>query len=102
MATLTTNTITDFFRRLADEPELLAEYARDPERTMASAGLDPAQIATVLEGDPHTLGGAIADEFAADPVRRRLIVTPRMVIHTPLPAPEPTEPPEPSKPPPQA
>jgi hypothetical protein len=98
-ATATTTRVSDFYLRLGDEPELLAEHIRDPEGTMAAAGLSSVQFRTVLAGDLEGVRSAVDEEFAADPVRRRQIVTPRMVIHTPQPEPEPEpEPPEPEPP----
>jgi hypothetical protein len=92
--------LPNFFLRLADNPELLAGYDRNPRRAMAAAGLSPDQMSVVLSGDIQRLRGAVDTELAEDPEHRRLIVTPRMVIHTPRPVPpEPPEPPRPPEPP---
>lgn len=49
---------------------------------MAVAGLSDEQAATVLGGAPERVRALVDAEFAADSERRRLIVTPRMVIMT--------------------
>ena len=89
----TASRVSDFFLRLSDDSGLLAEYGRDPKGTMAAAGLSRKQIATVLAGAPESVRELIDAEFAADPARRHLIITPRMVIMA-----EPEEPEEPEKP----
>jgi hypothetical protein len=89
--------ISDFFLRLADDPALLAEHGRDPRRTMTSAGLTRGQIEAVLNGDLDHVRQAVEAEVAADPLRRHVVVMPRMTTHTPKP-PEPGEP-EPEPPP---
>jgi hypothetical protein len=89
--------ISDFFLRLADDPVLLAEHGRDPRRTMTSAGLTRGQIEAVLNGDLDHVRHAVEAEVAADPLRRHVVVMPRMTTHTPTP-PEPGEP-EPEPPP---
>jgi hypothetical protein len=92
----TTSRVSDFFLRLSDDSSLLAEYGRDPKATMAAAGLSRKQIETVLAGTPQSVRDLIDAEFAADPARRRLIITPRMIIME-----EPEEPEEPEKPEPE-
>ncbi|MGE5272821.1 MAG: hypothetical protein ACM3QU_03495 [Verrucomicrobiota bacterium] len=108
----TAERVSDLFLRLGDDSGLLAEYGRDPEQTMAAAGLSGEQVATVLGEEPERVRALVDAEFAADAQRRRLIVTPRMVIMTapseddeeepaePEPSqPEPSQPqPEPSRP----
>lgn len=89
--------LSDFFLRLADDPARLDEHTRDPRATMAAAGLTAEQIDTVLTGDVDRVREAVEAEVAADPVRRHVVVTPRMTLHTPTPPPEPPEP-EPPKP----
>jgi len=74
--------VSDLFLRLSDDPGLLADYCRDPEATMAGAGLSAEQIDTLLTGEPGRVRGLVDAEFAADLERRRLIVTPRMIIMT--------------------
>ena len=93
----TAERVSDLFLRLGDDPGLLAEYSRDPEATMATAGLTGEQVATVLGGEPDRVRALVDAEFAADLERRRLIVTPRMIIMT---APDKEEP-EPGKPTPE-
>jgi hypothetical protein len=99
-AAATTPRFSDFFLWLAEDPRLLAEYGRDPEKTMVAAGLSREQITTVLVERPDRLRNVIDAEFAADPTRRRLIATPRMVIMAPEP-PEPEPEPEPPEPKPE-
>lgn len=90
--------ISDFFLRLADEPALLAEHEHNPRRAMTGAGLTPGQIDTVLDGDVELVRQAVETEVAADPLRRHLVVVPRMTTLTPKPEPEPEPEPEPPHP----
>jgi hypothetical protein len=93
--------ISDFFLRLADDPALLAEHGRNPRRTMTSAGLTRGQIEAVLNGNLDRVRQTVEAEVAADPLRRHVVVMPRMTTHTPTP-PEPDEPePDEPEPPPQ-
>jgi len=106
----TAERVTDLYLRLGDDSGLLAKFSRDPAETMAAAGLTGEQVATVLSGEPERVRALVDAEFAADLERRRLIVTPRMIIMTAPseeddeapPQPEPSEPqPEPSEPQPE-
>jgi hypothetical protein len=87
--------ITDMFLRLAEDPALLSEFARDPRVALEAAGLTDTQVATVLTGDADTVRTAVADEVARDPVRRQILVAPRMTIYKPEPDSEPEPEPEP-------
>ena len=100
MATAPTRPVlADFFLRLADDPDLLAEYLSDPRAVLERAGLNDDQIEAVLDGSPEAARTAVEGELVADPVRRRLITTPKMVVHAPEPKPEPDpDEPEPDKP----
>lgn len=94
--------ISDFFLRLGDDPDLLAEYGRDPGRTLAAHGLTAEQVEIVLAGDVQTVRRVVESEFATDPLRRRLVQTPRMVVHMePEPEAEPKPKPEPAEPEPE-
>jgi hypothetical protein len=73
--------ISDYLLRLTDDPTLLAEQQRNPRATMAEAGLDEAQIEAVLAGSTR-LREALDDELDRDPVRRRLVIRPRMTLMT--------------------
>ncbi len=64
---------------------------------MVSAGLDPATVAEVLEGDTERVREVVCREFAADPVRRHLRVSPRMVVQVMIPEEEPEKPEEPER-----
>ena len=101
----TASRVSDFFLRLGDDSGLLAEYSQDPGGTMAAAGLSAKQITTVLAGAPESVRDLVDREIAADPVRRRRIVMPRMVImaepEEPEEPEEPVEPEEPEKPEPE-
>src|SRR5437879_2359238 len=47
--------ITDMFLRLAEDPALLSEFARDPRVALEASGLTDTQVATVLTGDADTV-----------------------------------------------
>ena len=92
MATAPTRPVlADVFLRLADDPDLLAEYDRDPRAVLEREGLSDEQIDSVLTGSPEDVRLVVERELEADPTRRRLITTPRMVVHE---APEREEPEE--------
>jgi len=86
--------LSDFFLRLADDPSLLEAYERDPQTTLAAAGLGDASIDAVL-GGPDDVRSALETELAREPALRRLITTPRMMTQGPE---DPDEPPEPDEP----
>jgi hypothetical protein len=91
-----TERITDLFLRLAEDPALLSEFARDPQVALEASGLNESQVATVLTGDADTVRAAVADEVARDPFRRHIRVAPRMIVYPePEPEPEPEPDPEP-------
>jgi hypothetical protein len=81
-------TVSDFLLRLSDDPELLVSQTHDPRATMASAGLSDEQIEAYLAG-PARLRDSLDSELDRDPIRRRLVIRPRMTLHTPTPEPEP-------------
>jgi hypothetical protein len=91
--------LSDFFLRLADNPSLLDAYERDPQTTLATAGLGD-QIDAVL-GGPDAVRSALETELTRDPALRRLITEPRMSTEggdEPEPdEPEPDEPDEPTE-----
>ena len=86
--------LSDFFLRLADHPSLLEAYERDPQTTLATAGLGDVQIDAVL-GGPDAVRSAVETELTNDPALRRLITAPRMSTEG---GDEPDEPDEPDKP----
>jgi hypothetical protein len=75
--------LSDFFVGLANDPAQLDAYERDPRAALLAAGLRNAQIDAVLRGGPERVREALEAELAADPLRRRLVTTPRMTAHTP-------------------
>ncbi len=91
--------LSDFFLRLADDPALLVEHERDPRRSLAAAGFTDEQITSLLDGGIEGVRQAVATDVEADPLRRHLVVAPRMTVHTPTPdddePPSPTPPPQP-------
>jgi hypothetical protein len=87
--------ISDFFLRLADDPALLDAHAGDPRATMAAAGLTAEQIETVVQGGVLRVRETVEAEVAGDPLRRHLVVTPRMTVHTPTPDDDEPNPPQP-------
>ena len=95
MATVPTRPpLADVFLRLADDPDLLGEYDRDPRAVLEREGLSAEQIDAVLLGSPQGLRLVVEREFETDPTRRRLITTPKMIVHYGPERPEPGEEPE--------
>jgi hypothetical protein len=92
------NRITDFFLLLGEDQSLLKEFERDPRSLLEASGLDNDAVATVLAGDSDTVRAAVEDEVASDPARRRLVITPRMMVQGggPQPKPKPKPKPKPS------
>ena len=86
--------LADVFLRLADDPDLLGEYDRDPRAVLRREGLSDEQIDAVLHGSPQGLRLVVDRELEADPARRRLITTPKMIVHYGPERPEPGEEPE--------
>jgi len=90
-----TERITDVFLRLGEDPALLSEFERDPRAVLEASGLSESQVSTVLTGDAGTVRSVVADEVASDPVRRHIVVAPRMTIYKPEPEPDSEPEPEP-------
>jgi len=90
-----TEQITDVFLRMGEDPALLSEFERDPRAVLEASGLSESQVSTVLTGDADTVRAAVADEVARDPVRRHIVVAPRMTIYKPEPEPDSEPEPEP-------
>jgi hypothetical protein len=86
--------LANVFLRLADDPDLLGEYDRDPRAVLQREGLSDEQIDAVLHGSPQGLRLVVDRELEADPARRRLITTPKMIVHYGPDRPEPGEEPE--------
>lgn len=93
--TATEPRLSDLFLRLAEEPALLDEHERDPRLSLTKAGFTDGQIASVLAGGIERVRQSIENEVAADPLRRHLVVTPRMTVHTPTPDDDEPSPPQP-------
>lgn len=99
MATVETETITDFLLRLGEDESLLTEFARDTQLALEASSLDEQSVAALLSGDLDRVRSAVEADVAHDPVHRRIVTAPRMMI---APEPEPDEPepdePEPDEP----
>ena len=88
--------LADYFLRLADDAALMADQQRNPRATMAAAGLTEEQITRLLAGGIEGVRQAVESEIATDPLRRHVVTSPRMTVHTPTPddgEPSPPEPP---------
>jgi hypothetical protein len=79
MATIETQSVTDFFVRLGNDESLLADYMRDPRHGLESAHLDQASAATLLAGELDAVRSVVEGEVATDARLRRVITAPRMM-----------------------
>ncbi len=56
--------MTRFLIRLAEDPELLAEFRVAPERLAKEARLTPAELRLLVRGDSDQVRGALARKAA--------------------------------------
>jgi hypothetical protein len=60
--------IVDFLERLADDPDLEAQFGKEPKRVISDFGLTPDQGFLILGGTIAELRDAIRDEVGAEVV----------------------------------